>query len=122
MRIALFLAIVIFSGTGGEICVTHAMKRVGEVGNFAPRTLLRVLRRAFRVGWMWLGIALMALAFYAFLALLSWAPVSFVIPASALSYAVGALGAKFLLGERVSGTRWAGVLLVCLGVALAWAG
>ena len=122
MRIALFLAIVIFSGTGGEICVTHAMKRVGEVDNFAPRTLLRVLRRAFRVGWMWLGIALMALAFYAFLALLSWAPVSFVIPACALSYAVGALGAKFLLGERVSSTRWAGVLLVCLGVALAWAG
>lgn len=122
MRIALFLAFVIFSGTGGEICVTHAMKRVGEVDNFAPRTLLRVLRRAFRVGWMWLGIALMALAFYAFLALLSWAPVSFVIPASALSYGVGALGAKFLLGERVSGTRWAGVLLVCLGVALAWAG
>ncbi|SRR5713226_5906563 len=122
MRIALFLAIVIFSGTGGEICVTHAMKRVGEVDNFAPGTLLRVLRRAFRVGWMWLGIALMALAFYAFLALLSWAPVSFVIPASALSYGVGALGAKFLLGERVSSTRWAGVLLVCLGVALAWAG
>jgi drug/metabolite transporter (DMT)-like permease len=48
--------------------------------------------------------------------------VSFVIPASALSYAVGALGAKFLLGERVNGLRWVGVLLVCLGVALAWAG
>lgn len=122
MRTALFLAIVVFSGTGGEICVTHAMKRIGEVKSFAPRALLRVLQRAFRMGWMWLGIALMALSFYAFLALLSWAPVSFVIPASALSYAVGALGAKFFLGERVSGSRWAGVLLVCVGVALAWAG
>ena len=122
MRTALFLAIVVFCGTGGEICVTHAMKRIGEVRNFAPRALLAVLRRAFRLGWMWLGILLMAVAFYAFLALLSWAPVSFVIPATALSYAVGALGAKFLLGERVSGSRWAGVLLVCLGVALAWAG
>jgi multidrug transporter EmrE-like cation transporter len=122
MRTALFLAIVVFSGTGGEICVTHAMKRIGEVKSLSPRALLRVLHRAFRLGWMWLGIALMALSFYAFLALLSWAPVSFVIPASALSYAVGALGAKFLLGERVSGSRWAGVLLVCVGVALAWAG
>lgn len=122
MRIALFLAIVVFSGTGGEICVTRAMKRIGEVHNFAPRAVLAVMGRAFRVGWMWLGIAMMALSFFSLLALLSWAPVSFVIPASALSYAVGVLGAKFLLGERVSGVRWAGVLLVCLGVALAWAG
>ena len=122
MRNALFLAIVVFSGTGGEICVTHAMKRIGEVHNFSPRALLDVLKRAFRVGWMWLGIVLMGLSFYAFLALLSWNPVSFVIPASALSYAVGALGAKFLLGEDVSATRWAGVLLVCSGVALVWAG
>ena len=122
MRTALFVTIVVFSGTSGEICVTHAMKRIGEVRNFAPRALLAVLRRAFRLGWMRLGILLMAVSFYAFLALLSWAPVSFVVPATALSYAVGALGAKFLLGERVSGSRWAGVLLVCLGVALAWAG
>jgi drug/metabolite transporter (DMT)-like permease len=122
MRTALFLAIVVFSGTSGEICATRAMKRIGEVKNFAPRAVLAVLGRAFRVGWMWLGIALMALSFYSFLVLLSWNPVSFVIPASAVSYAVGALGAKFVLGERVSGVRWAGVLLVCLGVALTWAG
>ncbi len=122
MRTALFLAIVVFSGTSGEICATRAMKRIGEVKNFAPRAVLAALGRAFRVGWMWLGIALMGLSFYSFLALLSWNPVSFVIPASAVSYAIGALGAKFVLGERVSGVRWAGVLLVCLGVALTWAG
>ncbi len=122
MRTALFVTIVVFSGTFGEICATHAMKRIGEVRNFAPRAVLAVLRRAFRLGWMWLGILLMAVSFYSFLALLSWAPVSFVIPATALSYAVGTLGARFLLGERVSGTRWAGVLLVCLGVVLTWAG
>jgi drug/metabolite transporter (DMT)-like permease len=50
--------------------------------------------------------------------LLSWADVSFAIPATALSYVVGALGARFLLHERVTGARWAGVALVCLGVAL----
>ncbi len=122
MRTAIFLGIVVFAGTGGEICVTHAMKRIGEVKSFAPGVVLRVLGRAFRSGWMWLGIALMALSFYSFLALLSWNPVSFVIPASALSYAVGVMGAKFLLGERVNVTRWAGVALVCCGVALAWAG
>jgi ceramide glucosyltransferase len=122
MRTIFFLAIVVFSGTGGEICVTHAMKCIGEVRDFSPRALLDVVRRAFRVGWMWLGILLMTLSFYAFLALLSWDPVSFVIPALALSHAVGALGAKSLLQEDVNRTRWVGVLLVCLGVALVCAG
>jgi len=122
MRTVLFLAIVVFSGTGGEICATRAMKLIGEVESFAPRVVLAALGRAFRLGWMWLGIGLMALSFYSFLVLLSWNPVSFVIPATALSYAVGALGAKFLLGERVNSVRWIGVLLVCIGVALTWAG
>lgn len=122
MRTALLLAIVVFAGTGGEICTTLAMKRVGEVKDFSPYALLAVLGRAFRVSWMWFGIALSALAFYAFLALLSWNPVSFVIPVTALSYAAGALGAKFLLREHLSGARWAGVLLVCGGVALVWVG
>jgi drug/metabolite transporter (DMT)-like permease len=45
-----------------------------------------------------------------------------VVPATALSYAVGTLGARFVLGERVTLVRWAGVALVCAGVALAWAG
>jgi len=118
MRTFLFLAIVVFSGTGGEISVTHAMKRIGEVKNFAPRALLGVLRRVLQSGWMWLGIALMALAFFSLLALLSWAEVSFVVPATAANYIVGALGAKFLLKERVSKARWAGMLLVAAGVAL----
>src|SRR5437879_13797100 len=71
---------------------------------------------------MWFGIVVSALAVYACLALLSWNPVSFVILVTALSYAAGALGAKFLLREHPSGMRWAGVLLVCGGVALVWAG
>ena len=118
MRTFIFLAIVVFAGTGGEIAATHAMKRIGEVKDFAPRAVLGVLGRAFRLGWLWLGLALMALAFFSLLALLSWADVSFVVPATALSYVVGALGAKILLGERLGPERWAGILLVCIGVAV----
>jgi ceramide glucosyltransferase len=62
----------------------------------------------------------MALSFYAFLTMLSWYPVSFVVPATSLAYVAGALGAKFLLRERLSATRWAGVAFICFGVALAW--
>lgn len=67
---------------------------------------------------MWIGVALMALAFFSLLAMLSIENVSFVVPLTALSYAVGALGGIFFLGERVTRRRWAGVLLVCVGVTL----
>jgi drug/metabolite transporter (DMT)-like permease len=63
-----------------------------------------------------------ALAFFSLLAVLSIENVSFVVPVTALNYAAGALGGKFFLGERVTRRRWAGVLLVCIGVTLVWFG
>jgi drug/metabolite transporter (DMT)-like permease len=96
--------------------VSRAMKRIGEVHDFSPWSLLRVMAGAFSSGTMWTGIALMTLSFFALLALLSWRNVSFVVPATALNYALGALGGRYLLGERVSRMRWLGVALVCLGV------
>jgi drug/metabolite transporter (DMT)-like permease len=118
MRTALCLAIVVLGNSGGEVAVTHAMKQAGEIRSFSLRALLGFLRRALRENWFWLGIGLLALGFFSLLAVLSWEDVSFVIPATALSYVTGALAAKFLLGERLSPWRWAGLLLVALGVAL----
>jgi len=118
MRLVLFIAIVVLGGTAGDIAVSHAMKQMGEVHPLTPSVIARVLGRAFRTGWMWIGIAFMAVGFFSLLALLSWADVSVVVPATALSYVAGAFGAKFLLHEEVAPLRWAGVLLVCLGVAL----
>ena len=122
MREAILLFFVVCAGTGGELCVTRAMKRVGEVKDFRPYSLARVILRAMRVPWMWLGVSLMALAFFSLLAVLSIENVSFVVPVTALSYAAGALGGIVFLGERVSSRRWLGVLLVCLGVTLVWLG
>jgi drug/metabolite transporter (DMT)-like permease len=113
-----FIAIVVGTGTAGDICVTHAMKRIGEVTTFRPSVMLPMLARAFKHISMWMGIGLMAIAFFSLLALLSWADASLVVPATALSYVAGALGAKFILGEKVAPLRWAGVILVCAGVAL----
>ena len=118
MRLVLFIAIVVLGGTSGDIAVSHAMKQIGEVHPLTPSIILRVLGRAFRMGWMWIGIGMMAVGFFSLLALLSWADVSVVVPATALSYVTGAFGAKFLLHEEVAALRWAGVVLVCLGVAL----
>ena len=118
MRTAFFLSIVVVAGTSGEILVAHVMKQAARAQAFAPPAVTTLLERAFRAAAMWIGLALQALAFFALLALLSWADLSFVVPATALSYVVGAAGSRLFLHERVDGTRWAGVLLVCFGVAL----
>jgi drug/metabolite transporter (DMT)-like permease len=116
----LFLFIIVVAGTGGELCVSRAMKVVGEVHDFRPAALARFVFRATRVGWMWIGITMMALAFFSLLAMLSIENVSFVVPVTALSYAAGAVGAMLFLHERVSPQRWLGVLIVCVGVTIVW--
>ena len=92
------------------------------ITTFAGSIASIFLAQALRNGWFWAGVPLMALSFYSLLVLLSWQPISFVIPASALSYVVGTLGAKYILREDVSPARWIGVVLVCAGVALVAAG
>jgi len=120
MRTAAILIFVVVTGTGGEICLTHAMKLLGEVHDFRPRAIASFALRALRVSWLWLGVLLMASSFFSFLTMLSWFPVSFVIPATSLAYVAGAFGAKVFLGEQLNATRWAGILLICFGVAMAW--
>ena len=119
--IILFMLIVL-AGTGGELCVSRAMKSVGEVKDFRPAAIVRVILKALRAGWMWAGVGLMALAFFSLLGALSFLNVSFVVPVTALSYVAGALGAVFFLRERVSSRRWIGVFLVSLGVTLVFLG
>ena len=98
--------------------LTRVMKKVARGERWTWRIAPRRVGRAFAQGQMWMGIGLMALAFFSFITVLSWTDVSFAAPATAANYIVGVLGAKVLLKEQVSKTRWAGVLLVAVGVVL----
>jgi hypothetical protein len=64
MRTAFILLFVVVTGTGGEICLTHAMKLLGEVHDFHPRAILSFVLRSLRVGWLWLAVLMMALSFF----------------------------------------------------------
>ena len=120
MREAVLFFFIVVAGTAGELCVSRAMKGIGEVHDFSPKSILSFVLQSLRLPWMWLGIALMSFGFFSLLAILSFQEVSFVVPVSALSYAVGAFGAKAFLGERVSRSRWVGIAVVCLGVTIVW--
>ena len=100
MRFAVGLALLIFGSTGGEIAITYGMKSSGSQSVSARKRCYSFWCAHYAMdgsGWV---RHMMALAFYALLVLLSWEPISLVIPASALSYVVGTFGAKYVLGEE----------------------
>jgi drug/metabolite transporter (DMT)-like permease len=117
IELVLFFLVMV-AGTAGELCMARSMRTVGEVHDFRPAALIATALRVVKVRWTWIGLGLMTLGFFSLLAVMAMENVSFVVPVTALSYAVGALGGSVFLKERVTRARWVGVLLVCLGVAL----
>lgn len=112
IRFAL-LSVVVLAGAAGDVCVARAMKAAGAaVGAWATAG------RAVRNRFLWLGIGCKAIAFFTLLALLTLADLSWVVPATAVSFVLEVLAARMFLKEQVCSTRWAGALCVCLGIAL----
>ena len=117
LTVVLFVLTTVL-GTGGELCLGRAMKQTGELERLHPGHAAGLIWRSLRVKWIWIGVAMMTVAFFSLLLLLSYESVSFVVPVTALSYLAGAIGGIFFLGETVSPRRWIGILLVCIGVML----
>ncbi|HEV8485179.1 MAG TPA: EamA family transporter [Blastocatellia bacterium] len=118
MRTAIMIALVVLAGSTGDLLITKGMRQVGEITTMRLTELAGMLRRIAGSRHFQLGILCMAVSFFAFLAVLSWADLSFVVPATSLSFVITTGGAKLFLKEHVSMLRWTGTLLVCLGVAL----
>ncbi len=118
MKTAILIAVIVFADAAGDVFLTKGMKQVGEISGIHPKALLAVAARVVGNKSFLLGIFFIAITFVSFLAVLSWADLSLVFPAKSLVYVLSTLGAKFLLEETVTAQRWAGIALVCLGVAL----
>ena len=108
----LVLAAMILFNALGDVSLSYGMKQVGAI--HAGRLTDAVA--AVFTPWVVLGILLLLCFFACYLSALSWADLSYVIPATALGYVVIALLSEWLLGETVTLTRWAGILLVGGGV------
>jgi drug/metabolite transporter (DMT)-like permease len=54
--------------------------------------------------------------FAAYMTALSWADLTYVLPATSIGYVIIALIAKFVLHEQVTTARWIGILLITSGV------
>ena len=114
-----FLVGVIVSATVlADYFQTRAMRRHGEIHDFRPGALGRAAATLARKGYVITAVAMMAVSFFAFLTLLSRADLSFAVPATAASFVINTVVARYLLKERVNWRRWTGAGLVACGVAL----
>jgi len=118
MMTTMLIAIIVLSNAAGDVLITRAMKQVGEISTMKPGELLRIAGKVLRNGNFLAGVLSLGAGFGAFLTVLSRADLSFVFPAMSLVFVVSTLGARFILRETVTLKRWAGILIVCLGVAL----
>ncbi len=119
MRWALVL-VIIACNTVGDLMDAYGMRLHGEVTDFHPAGIRRLLASIVHNGFVLGGIAAMALSFFALLSLLSIADLSFAIPATSGSYVLETVLAKFLLKEDVRWQRWLGACMVAGGVGLLW--
>jgi len=111
----LILLMVIF-GPLGNVLLGKGMKRIGTVSIGTTAGVIDLLSRVLTSGTIWLGIGSLITFFVAYMLVLTWADYSYVQPASAAAYGMVALLGHFMLREVVTPTRWAGVILICVGV------
>jgi drug/metabolite transporter (DMT)-like permease len=114
------IGLIVLASTTGDVLLSYAMKKVGDVGELWKRHgLLAVVVGVFTTPTFFLGLVSMGVAFYSLLFALSWGDLSLVVPASAsLTFVANAFAARIFLHERVGRRRLLAALLVAGGVAL----
>ena len=112
----LLIAFMVIFGPLGNVLLGKGMRNMGPVSIATPTGLVDMLGRVLTSGTIWVGIGSLCTFFLAYMLVLTWADYSYVQPASAAAYAVVAVVAHFMLRETVTPMRWAGVILICLGV------
>lgn len=108
----LILGLVALCAPLGDTCLSRGMTQVPAISLAHPFTLVA----AVFTPWIAVGIALLIGFFASYLTALSWADLTFVLPATAFGNVIVALFARFWLHEAISLERWAGIALITLGV------
>jgi bacterial/archaeal transporter family protein len=118
MKTAFMILIIVLSTSAGEVLIAKGLKQVGEISTLNPGLLVRLGWRIMMNSNVLQGVLSMAVSFLAFLTVLSWENLSYIVPATSLSYVMSTLGAKFVLKERINRYRWVGTVLVGFGILL----
>lgn len=110
----LFLVLMIGSNLAGDVCLRFGLR---TTGNFFTQPLRADLHAALNP-WVATGMAFYLIWMLTQAALFSWADLSYVIPITAIGYALAAIAGKLFLDEPVSPARWIGIAGIVLGVVM----
>jgi drug/metabolite transporter (DMT)-like permease len=106
------LGVVALAAAFGDTFLAIGMKHLGPVPLTHPDELLTALREP----WVLSGVLVLMVWTGCYLTALSWADLTFVLPATSVAYVVLAFLSRFWLHERISLARWAGIALITAGV------
>ena len=109
----LLTAYVIAANVCGNLMLGHGMKATG-LNSLAPASYLHAFANLFVIA----GVCVLASWMVASLGLLSRADLSYVLPVTSSVYVIIAILGHYALGEQISPGRWAGILLITLGVTV----
>jgi drug/metabolite transporter (DMT)-like permease len=112
------MLLAVSAGTVGDLLLTKGMKELGDISAMNLRGILSAAYQALTCPKLVLGTAMLAVFFFLWLAVLSWEDLSVALPMQALNYVLVAFLSQYFLGEIVTPMRWAGTVLVCIGVIL----
>ncbi|HXZ82113.1 MAG TPA: EamA family transporter [Terriglobales bacterium] len=110
-KLATLAGVALFASCG-DVALARGMKAFGAISLAHWTSIFSALLSP----WVILGICLLLAFFVSYLSALSFADLTYVLPATSLGYIVMALLAKFFLHENISILRWTGILLIALGV------
>ena len=113
-RKQLVLVATVVFGALGNVSLSYGMKQIGAISSARWTQAVSAVLNP----WVALGILLLLAFFAAYLSSLSWADLSYVVPATSLGYVLLALLAQLWLHENVTPRRWVGILLISGGVAV----
>jgi drug/metabolite transporter (DMT)-like permease len=108
----LVLAGVTVFAVAGDSMLSHGMKQVGTISIHHLQSVFSAVTNP----WVALGILFLLGFFATYTTALSWADLTYVMPATALGYVLLALVARFVLHEYISPLRWLGIVLITSGV------
>jgi len=118
LRKYLVLAGITVFGTGGDSLLARGMKEIGGISLHHLHSLILAILNP----WVAVGIVLLLAFFASYMSALSWADLTYVLPATSLGYVLVALIARFGFHEAISPTRWLGIALITAGVGFVAAG
>ncbi len=117
-KLLLILLIGLVFESAGVVLLKKGMTQIGEVRAVSVSEIARIIKAGATSWQILLGVFFEALFFICLLVLMAKSDISFLWPLTSLSFVFSTFAAMFFLHERVSVTRWTGVILIMIGAAL----